>query len=190
MAALRDQQDLVIQRNGVGFSSVRNDVAVNVDSDDGGNCSDDDENNEVFDDGRRQDTPLRDLTLPVLKRRLHLIIDVQTRWNSTFFMLERFLILKPCLIAVMAQNEKHFGGELQLHADEWRRMENIWQILYYAAELTVRAQAEKFPSRGRALWDLKMLMTIYSQVSDDDLQSRQAREVCVLTSQLMLLSFI
>jgi hypothetical protein len=120
------------------------------------------------------------LNIPPLKRILSIIIDVETRWNSTFNMLERFLILRRCIQAVMAQHDKSFDPSMSLHADEWNRMDVLWRLLYFPAELTVRVQAEKFPSRGRTAWDYRMLLKIFSRIREESLSSSLCQEVSLI----------
>lgn len=101
-------------------------AAVNVEA--AGDGASDSESEEFVADARNQNVDkntdiLAQLKIPALKRILSIIVDVETRWNSTFNMLERCLILRRPIQAVMAQHDKSFGESMNLHPDEWNRME-------------------------------------------------------------------
>lgn len=106
----------------------------------------------------RGQTEMSKLRVPNLKRVLIPIIDVETRWNSTFHMLERLLVIKTPLKTTIDFSEDIDLQNLALNADEWFAVEEIWKILYFPTDLTVRMQGECYPTRSRTLVDLKTLM--------------------------------
>jgi hypothetical protein len=113
------------------------------------------------------------LRLPVVGRKLKLIIDVATRWNSSFYMAERLLVLRPFIVAVSALYADYLKAPLQypdgeapeqereplvlLNESDWRVLEDFWRVLFHVAELTTMSQAEKYPSLGQVHMYLKFL---------------------------------
>ncbi|XP_033173496.1 zinc finger BED domain-containing protein 1-like [Drosophila mauritiana] len=75
------------------------------------------------------------LNLPDLK----LIQDVSTRWNSTFKMLERLVVLKDALILTLST----LRSELNLSQNEWAIVEELLPILKPFMEVTEEISAEK-----------------------------------------------
>ena len=69
------------------------------------------------------------------KPELVLIQDVPTRWNSTFYMLERFLKLKSPLISSMA-NSEDYDVKVELRKDDWSLMDKVVKVLKSFEEAT------------------------------------------------------
>ena len=66
--------------------------------------------------------------------------DVQTRWNSTYLMLERFLVLKPALLELLAKQEyKAHHKVLQMVKErDWSVMANVVSVLKIFYEITLQ----------------------------------------------------
>lgn len=73
---------------------------------------------------------------------LNLVEDVDTRWNSTFSMLERVFLLKDALIEEIAQTPElsHLRGL------DWVKLEEIIQFLRPFYDVTVRLSGSNYPT--------------------------------------------
>ena len=60
-----------------------------------------------------------------MNTKLNLVHDNETRWNSTYKMLKRFLELKPALISTIAIR----GLDFSLKAADWTLMEKVVRAL-------------------------------------------------------------
>lgn len=70
---------------------------------------------------------------------LSLLQDVTTRWNSTFFMLERYLSMKQAIILFCSDNEEC----IPLLACQWNLAEKIVSILRPFEQITRNLSSEK-----------------------------------------------
>ena len=68
-------------------------------------------------------------------KELNLIQDVATRWNSTFYMLNRFLKLKTALISSMANSD---DVKVEMRNDDWKLLTKVVTVLKYFEEATTR----------------------------------------------------
>lgn len=75
------------------------------------------------------------MNLPLLKLKQ----DVQTRWNSTFEMLQRLVQIKDAVIATVAL----LRSELTLNESDWAIIEGILPLLSPFYEITTEISAEK-----------------------------------------------
>ncbi|XP_022826399.1 zinc finger BED domain-containing protein 1-like [Spodoptera litura] len=71
----------------------------------------------------------------------HLIQDVDTRWNSTFYMLSRFVELKEAVRSTMALIDRDLP---QLTAEDWSMFEELIVVLRPFEELTKSMSGEKY----------------------------------------------
>lgn len=132
------------------------------------------------------------LRIPSVGRKLKLLIDTPTRWNSTFYMIERLLVMRPFVEAAIAINsdalvehaqdedapDEDRGPVAPLLKADWQALEDVWRVLFHVAELTARAQGEKYPSLGQALFDLTFLRkSILGKVEDAHLRTEIGRTV-------------
>ena len=69
---------------------------------------------------------------------VHLIQDVVTRWNSTFLMLQRFLVLQPHVRSILLDQEWQKKLDVKLTNAEWNLMEKVVKVLGVFYEATVR----------------------------------------------------
>lgn len=60
------------------------------------------------------------------KNPLKLILEVPTRWNSTFYMLQRFVNLEECIRSTVAVIDKELPV---LTSSEWQEMKQLCQVL-------------------------------------------------------------
>ncbi|CAH1103025.1 unnamed protein product [Psylliodes chrysocephalus] len=79
------------------------------------------------------------MNLPLLKLKQ----EVATRWNSTYLMIDRILILKDPLILALAEIG---NAPPQLNSADWAMLRDIVQILKPADELTKIISGEKYPT--------------------------------------------
>lgn len=77
------------------------------------------------------------------KSALHLIQDIDTRWNSEYAMLQRLLELREPITLDMAKHESLVDC---LTGTEWRLASDYVKVLRPLAEATVEAQGEKYPT--------------------------------------------
>lgn len=70
-----------------------------------------------------------------------LILDVKTRWNSTFYMLDRFLILSKLVSDVLLQ--KPSGPEM-LTARELQQLRETIKLLRPFEKVTLEISGEKY----------------------------------------------
>uniref|UniRef100_A0A2S2N9F7 Zinc finger BED domain-containing protein 1 n=1 Tax=Schizaphis graminum TaxID=13262 RepID=A0A2S2N9F7_SCHGA len=69
--------------------------------------------------------------------------DVHTRWNSTFFMLERLIKLKEPLTIVMITLK---DASCHLNSHEWNIIEDVVPLLRPFDRVTVELSAEQYPT--------------------------------------------
>lgn len=69
--------------------------------------------------------------------------DVRTRWNSTFFMLERLIKLKEPITIVMITLK---DSPCHLNSDEWSIIEDVVPLLRPFDRVTVELSAEQYPT--------------------------------------------
>lgn len=90
-----------------------------------------------------------------------LILDVATRWNSTFSMLERAFELKTAINLFVSQYP--MPDDVQpLNSYDWACVESIMGILKPFYELTVELSSEKHASLSKVVPVCKLLFKFYS----------------------------
>ena len=67
-----------------------------------------------------------------ISRRLSLIQDIDTRWNSTYYMLQRFVYLKPAIAATLLE----IDFDIEFSSAEWTLCDKIVTCLKYFEEAT------------------------------------------------------
>ncbi|KAF0691848.1 zinc finger BED domain-containing protein 1-like, partial [Aphis craccivora] len=74
--------------------------------------------------------------------------DIRTRWNSTFFMLERLIKLKEPLTIVMITLKETPSN---LESQEWSIIEDMIPLLRPFNNLTVELSAEQYPTISKVI---------------------------------------
>ena len=69
---------------------------------------------------------------------LNLVQDVVTRWNSTFLMLQRFIILQPVIRDVLLDQQWQRKLDTRITNADWSLMEKVVMVLKVFYEATVR----------------------------------------------------
>lgn len=75
------------------------------------------------------------------KTQLKLIQDVSTRWNSTFYMLQRFTVLEQTFKATVALIDKDVS---QFSSEEWKRAHTLVKLLKPFETVTKHVSGEKY----------------------------------------------
>ncbi len=84
------------------------------------------------------------LNLPEFK----LIQQVETRWNSTFYMLERYLLLNEAVSTTLCVEKKQ---DLVISADSNPLIQEITTVLRPFVDVTRQLSAEKFVSASKII---------------------------------------
>ena len=106
-----------------------------------------DESQEDDDSVQPEDESDAIVDVPVLphRRSLKLIKDICTRWNSTFYMLQRCVLLQKHITNALAESKY---AHLVPSADEWLAAEKLCSLLKPFQIATDFLQGEKYPTLG------------------------------------------
>ncbi|KNZ44614.1 uncharacterized protein VP01_899g5 [Puccinia sorghi] len=72
-------------------------------------------------------TCISNITKAIIGKKLSMIANVSTQWNSTFFILERALKLQPCIKLFCEQN--NLSKKYNLTTDEWKMIQQLCDFL-------------------------------------------------------------
>ncbi|KAI1278031.1 putative AC transposase [Halotydeus destructor] len=92
----------------------------------------------------KQEQALSDTARRLNEVYLKPLVDVETRWNSMYDMLQRSLKLKPC-ISHLLRHGKDFS-EFSVSETAWRRVEDVTSFLKRFNEATVLLSGSKYPT--------------------------------------------
>ena len=106
-----------------------------------------------------------------------LIIDVETRWNSTHDMVERLLQQEPAICAVLLNSEKRDDRQLTFSDDEVKNMRSLVNILKPLKSATVLVGAEKSPTSSRMYPVLLKLKKHLAPVDQDNNFCKEMKQV-------------
>lgn len=81
----------------------------------------------------------------------HALQDCATRWNSTFFMLERLAELRWDVGAVLAVSPAKKDRDLDLRGDQWALLEHMLPVLRDLEEATRELSGEKYVTLSMVL---------------------------------------
>lgn len=99
-----------------------------------------------------------------------LMIDVATRWNSTFYMLERALILREALTSTLAILGSTSGqSPPSITSDEWRLCRDLCKVLKPLEEVTVQISGEQYLTGSLVIIFSRTLNRIYQSVFPTDM---------------------
>ena len=96
-----------------------------------------------------------------------LLQDVPTRWNSSFLMLQRFLLLQPVIRDILLDQQWQKKLDVNLTNADWTLMEKVVKVLEIFFEATVR-----FSSSSACISEViptvtGLLFTLSSEARDD-----------------------
>jgi hypothetical protein len=77
---------------------------------------------------------------------LKLIQDCATRWNSTYFMVKRFLKLKNSITWLQMTGKISILESVSFSSDEWKQMEMLCDLLSPFQQVTESLCAEQYPT--------------------------------------------
>ena len=105
---------------------------------------------------------------------LKLVQDVQTRWNSSYLMMKRLLLLRvPVYGVIMDENVTKVRDRMDLNVSDamWRTMEQLVPILEPFADVTEVLGSEDVPTSSGIY---VLLPTLVSQLAESPLDSSMA----------------
>lgn len=93
-----------------------------------------------------------------------LIIDVATRWNSTFYMLERALLLKEALTSTVAILDSVSSSTIEnMNAEEWRLCKDLCTVLKPLEQVTAQISGEKYLTGSLVIIFNRLLRNVYAE---------------------------
>ena len=96
-------------------------------------------------------------------RNLGLILDVKTRWNSTYAMLKRLVELRAAVEMFVSTDEKL--KKLSLSVEEWDMVRHIVDILKPLYLATLHLSKSKYPSLASTLPTYAALIRVRNLLS-------------------------
>ncbi|KAG7453376.1 extracellular calcium-sensing receptor-like, partial [Solea senegalensis] len=94
------------------------------------------------------------------QEQLHLKQDVATRWNSTFYMLKRFIEVKDTVISTLALINTPLSP---LSTEEWGIVRETVDIIKPFEEVTVEMSAERFVTASKVILIARGLQRIVAR---------------------------
>lgn len=98
---------------------------------------------------------------------LKLILDVKTRWNSTYFMIERFLKLAPLLGNIILSN---VNAPNMVNATELEELKQICQLLHPLEQTTKEMSGQNYVTLSKIIPMIGCLTSQYNKtICDTDI---------------------
>lgn len=109
-----------------------------------------------------------------------MVIDVATRWNSTFHMLERALYLKEAISSTLGILESASSASLEnLNADEWKLCTDMCTVLKPLEQVTVEISGEKYMTGSLVIIFNRLLYKAYGlKLAKDKELHTSAKDIC------------
>lgn len=128
----------------------------------------------------KRSTKLREILTSMHMKEMNLMVDVPTRWNSLFMMVERLLLLKPAVEVLLTNAiiDDHDLTEYNLEDSEWRKLENLVEILKPFKHMTDYFSSDKTSNASS-------IVPIYKNILEDIDQARlDIPEIRFITDKL------
>ncbi len=97
-------------------------------------------------------------------RQVSLLLDVKTRWNSTYYMGQRAIDMKDVIETYLAGSPR-LKQKFELTPSEWLVVDEILSSLKPMAAATVFLSRSKYPSLGATLPIYSALIEVYKFIS-------------------------
>jgi hypothetical protein len=116
----------------------------------------------------------------VSNKPLKLLLDVPTRWNSLYTMLERELLVKDAVVLFQSQStQENEGGTLT--GTDWNIIRGLVNVLKPLHDITSELSTEKITSASKVIPLINMLIQFYA----DLLQKQQVPAEKQLTQNIL-----
>jgi hypothetical protein len=92
-------------------------------------------------------------------QELGLVADQQTRWNSTFLMIRRALLLRPRISLFIAEASDLDSADL-LSKDDWSTLQIVHDLLQPFWKLTLRLEGNAINGSHGAIWEVLPAMEV------------------------------
>lgn len=112
-----------------------------------------------------------------------LVQSVTTRWNSTFYMVERFVELEEVLKATIPRCRLS-GALPQIDTDEWTILKEMCKILHPFEDATKSVSGEKYASASLVIVLTNGLVNVCSILATEELKATSLRLVTALKTGL------
>ena len=115
-----------------------------------------------------------------INQSLTIDLDVRTRWNLTFFMLQKFLKLKTSLrifleVLMSSDGQREFRNKSlpTIQEEDWALIEGTCIIIRIFAKATEVFSGERFPT---FVYAMPILRKIKSHLSNEEMCSRDSED--------------
>ncbi|CAF1480303.1 unnamed protein product, partial [Didymodactylos carnosus] len=118
-----------------------------------------------------------------IKRSLSL--DVKNRWNSSFYMMETFLMMKNVIIALhndknglqIKPEQRTRLGNLDMTTDEWALLETIQNVLKLFDGATKIVSGREYATIGTAYYTINVIKECLTDHHTDEHQLNALKNV-------------